>query len=314
MAKLWAVGIAALALGLAYAPNFRELFSTWQLNPNYSHGFLVVPIALFILWQRLSGAQPASSSGAIPAPWWGWIFLIAFLAIRAAAYERNFQWLETATILPVIICLTWTFGSWPLLRRVWPAVVFLIFMLPLPPLIDNLLAHGLQGFAASGSCFLLQMSGLWAVRQGNVILLGMRDGKMVPLDVAIACNGLSMLMALTATVTATIILVSLPTWKRLSLLLSVVPIALFSNMVRIVTTGWCYYLIVGPRGKEWAHTLSGWLMPLLALVLVGIELGIFSWLVPKETEDDDKPIIPFMYVHERSSGKKKPGNQDHGEI
>src|ERR1700678_3248836 len=44
----------AVVLGLAYWPNFRELYSTWKDDPNYSHGSLVIPIALVILWQRLS--------------------------------------------------------------------------------------------------------------------------------------------------------------------------------------------------------------------------------------------------------------------
>jgi exosortase len=314
-AKLWACGAAILVLSLAYAPNLRGLFSMWWLDPSYSHGFLVVPIALVILSQRLSGLQPGSSSStAIPAPWWGWLFLIAVLAMRAIAYEQNFQWIETATILPVVGCLTWTFGGWPLLRRVWPAIVFLVFMLPLPPLINDLLALRLQKLAASGSCFLLQMSGLWAIQDENIIRLSTRAGVIEPLDVAIACSGLKMLMTLAATVTATICLISLPTWKRICLLLSVVPIALFSNMVRIVATGWCYYRLTGPGAKEWAHDISGLLMMPLALILVGLELGILSWLVPVESEDEDKPIIPFQYVGKKNSGKEKSGNQDLNEI
>ena len=270
---------------------------------------------LVILSQRLSGVQPASSSAtAIAAPWWGWIFLVAVLAMRTIAYEQNFQWVETVTILPVVICLAWTFGGWPLMRRAWPAIVFLVFMIPLPPLINERLALPLQKFAAMGSCFLLQMSGFWAIQEGNVIHLSTHKDVMMPLDVALACNGLKMLMTLTATVTATICLISLPTWKRICLLLSVVPIALFSNMIRIVATGWCYYLLTGPRGKEWAHDVTGWLMMPLALVLVGLELGILSWLVPKESEDEDKPILPSHYMSKKKSGKEKSGNQDLGEI
>ena len=119
-------------LGLAYAPNFRDLYSIWNADPNYSHGKLVIPIALFILWRRLSETSAEPSPTAVPAPWWGWVFLTAILAVRAIAYEQNSQWVETATLVPAIACLTWTFGSWPLLRRVWPAIVFLVFLLPLP--------------------------------------------------------------------------------------------------------------------------------------------------------------------------------------
>ena len=79
----------------------------------------------------------------------------------------------------------------------------------------------------------------------------------MPLDVALACNGLRMLMTMAATITATIILIPLPTWKRITLLASTVPIAMLSNMIRIVATGWCYYEITGPTAKQWAHDVSG---------------------------------------------------------
>ena len=304
-ARLWALAAATLVFGLAYAPNFRVLIAKWQEDPNYSHGFLVIPIAVGILWQRLAGAKPEPSAGAVPAPWWGWVFLTAVLALRSIAYEWNLQWSETATILPAIACLTWAFGSWPLLRRVWLAIAYLVFMLPLPQSINNLIALPLQRIATSGSCFLLQLSGMWAIQpgQGNVINLDTPHG-MVPLDVALACNGLRMLMTMVATVVAILILIPLPTWKRIVLLVSVVPIALLSNMIRIVTTGWCYYLITGPSAKRWAHDLSGWLMMPLALALVGLELCILSWLVPDEDEpgaDDGKPIL--LMTHHKAKNR-----------
>ena len=168
-ARIWALGAATLVLGLAYAPNFRDLYSIWNADPNYSHGYLIIPIALFILWRRLSDIPAKPSPTTVPAPWWGWVFLSAVLALRAIAYEQNSQWVETATLLPVIACLTWTFGSWPLLRRAWPAILFLVFLFPLPPGVNDLIALPLQRIAASGSCFLLQLSGLWAIQEGNVI-------------------------------------------------------------------------------------------------------------------------------------------------
>ena len=43
------------------------------------------------------------------------------------------------------------------------------------------------------------------------------------------------------------------------------------------------------------------MMP-LALALVGLELGVLSWLVPKETEDD-KLVSPLLHVSKKDSGK-----------
>jgi exosortase len=295
-AKLLALGAATLVLIWAYKPNFLVLIAFWQSDPNYSHGFLVVPIALYILWQQLASPEPRASDIRTPAPWWGWLSLVPLLAVRSIAYEWNAYWLETATILPVIAALVWSFGSWPLLRRIWPAIAFLVFMLPLPQVVNSWLALPLQKIAASSSSFLLQLSGIWVIPVGNVINLSTPHG-MEQLDVALACNGLRMLMTMAATVTAAIILIPLPTWKRITLLLSVVPIALVSNMVRIVATGWSYCVIKEASVKHWAHDLSGWMMPLLAMALVGLELGVLSWLVPREdntSDDAGKVLLAYL--------------------
>ena len=308
--RIWALGAAILVLGLAYAPNFRDLYSTWNDDPNYSHGKLVIPIALVILWRRLSDTSAEPAETAVPAPWWGWVSLTAILAVRAIAYEQNSQWSETATLLPAIACLTWTFGGWPLLRRVWPAIIFLVFLLPLPLAVNDLIALPLQRIAATGSCFLLQLSGLWAIQAGNVIHLTTPHGS-VPLDVALACNGLRMLMTMAATITATIILIPLPTWKRITLLASTVPIAMLSNIIRIVATGWCYYAVTGPTAKQWAHDVSGWLMMPLALILVGLELKLLSWLAPDEARDTDEgQKLMIAMINERASLKKTQQDGD----
>ena len=313
----WALGAAALVLAVAYAPNFLDLFRTWSSDENYSHGFLVIPIALFILWRRLTEVTWEEPLEVVSAPWWGWLFLAAILVVRAVAYEKSFQWVETATVLPAIIGLTWAFGGWPLLHRAWPAILFLVFMLPLPTSVNNLVALPLQRFAATGSYRVLQLSGFWVIQQGNVLQLDTPFGTR-PLDVALACSGLKMLMTLAATVTATIMLLPLPTWKRLVLLASAVPIALISNISRIVTTGWCNYYIEGKadlrlfgwsqNGLHWRTTSPGWMMMPMALILVWLELQVLSWLTPKPPTDppeDDRKVSLSLLANRGLEGKGK---------
>ncbi len=310
----WAAGAVTLMLALAYAPNFRELVSSWSSDPNYSHGYLVIPIAAFILWRRLEENPWERSTGQIRGSWLGWTLLAIILAVRFVAYERGLQWVETATLLPAITCLTWTFGGGELLLRAWPSILFMVFMLPLPSSINGLISLPLQRVAATGSCYVLQLSGFWVIQSGNVLGLRTPHGPR-SLDVALACNGLKMLMCLAATVTATIILLPLAKWKRIALLVSAVPIALISNIFRIVGTGWCYYYIQGEKAKEWAHDISGWLMMPMALILVGLELQLLSWLDPEKTaeEAEDQKLVLPMFT-EKSSGKKPAKNADLHEL
>jgi exosortase len=268
----WQVTLAvvAIVLGWSYAPNLRSLVAIWNEEPNYSHGFLVVPVVLVIVWRRWVEEDPPT----LRPSWWGWAGLAVMLVVRAVCYERGAEWTETATLLPVVACLTLAAGGWPLLRRVWPAIAFLVFLLPLPLSVNSILAQPLQRVATTWSTALLKLTGLWVVAEGNVILVGGDQ-----LEVAAACNGLSMLMCLAATVAAMTILVPMAVWKRVALFLSIIPIALVSNVLRIAATAWCYHLFGAKVGGHFAHDAAGWLMMPVALILVGLELALLSWLV-----------------------------------
>ena len=131
-----------------------------------------------------------------------------------------------------------------------------------------MLAQPLQTVATEASVAVMKLTGLWAIAEGNLIYLGSR-----PLEVAEACNGLSMMMSLMAVVVATLLLVPLSNWMRGLLFLSAAPVALASNVIRIVATAWCVHRLGVESGGRFAHDLAGWLMMPLALLLVGPGAG-----------------------------------------
>src|SRR4029079_16068870 len=134
----------------------------------------------------------------------------------------------------------------------------------LPPRINLMLAGPLQDLATWGSTILLQALGLPVVREGNVIFVGADR-----LNVAEACNGLSMLLSFVTLITATVILLrSRPAWERAVLLLSTVPIALLSNILRITIIGLCYRGLGAEWGHKLGHDYGGYLMMPIALLLV----------------------------------------------
>lgn len=276
-ASLGAAAAVTLALAASYAPNLAWLAQTWWAEPNYSHGFLVAPIAAAILWQR----RDALRGLAIRPHAAGWVLLAALLALRVYLYERNEIWLETATLPVAAAALVLSFGGPRLLLWALPGLLFLPFMLPLPVSVNLMLSGPLQALATVASATLLTATGLPVITQGNVIHLGAQ-----PLEVARACNGLSILMSFVTLVTATVIFArDHPTWQRLLLLLSTVPIALVANVLRITGTAWCYHLFGAKFGDKIAHDTAGWLMMPIALILIWAELKVFTWLVVEERVD-----------------------------
>jgi exosortase len=276
---------AALILIGAYASNLGDLIRTWYNEPDYSHGFFVIPVAAAVAWRRTRGITAADL---VPSAW-GLASLAAVLAARTAFFERGDFWFETATLLPATAAVTLACGGWGLLRRTWPAVAFLAFMLPIPPSISSVLSLPLQKIAATASGTLLRLSGMWVLNEGNVLDLGGEK-----LEVATACNGLAMLMSLAATVAAIVLLVPMGRGKRAALLVAALPIALLCNVLRIVGTAVCYNALGSDAGRHIAHDVAGWLMMPLALALIGLGLTWSSWLVrPRETTAE-APLPPAV--------------------
>jgi exosortase len=269
-----AIGAVVLCLACSFLPEFGELARTWRTNPNYSHGYAVIPIALFIAWRAMRTGPPVEVRSDYA---WGLALIVVALVVRAVADDRGMRWVDMVMLLPVVAGIVLGFGGRELLRRTWPAIAFLVFMMPLPERLNSVLSRPLQGVAASGSASFLRLCGVWVLVEGNDLVLGVDH-----LEVAAVCNGLSMLMSLATTVAATTLLLPLAVWKRAFLLLSVIPISLACNILRIAATAWCYQRFGPEFGSKYAHDAAGWFMMPTAILAVAIEIKILDWLVAHE--------------------------------
>jgi exosortase len=279
-----AVLLVAAVLGGSYASSFVWLVQRWNHDPNHSYGYFVIPIALAIFWDR----RCLLDHGRLAPRWWGVLPLVALLVLRFLLYERNEQYIETASIPLVLAAIALALGGWHLVEVAWPAIVFLFLMLPVPPRMNSFLASPLQRLATIGGVDLLQVLGMPVLAEGNVIIVGGDQ-----LEVARACNGLSMLLSFVTLVTATVLLVRRPLWERVVLLASAIPIALLSNILRITVTAWCYHRFGRETGERLAHDAAGWAMMPVALGLVYLELRVLAWLFV-DVEEVEAPVYRLV--------------------
>ena len=119
-----AAALVVLALGASYAPIFANLVDQWNSDPNNTYGFLVIPIALVILWERrgLFDRSQLAPKG------WAFLPLVALLGLRYLLFEWNEKYVEAATIPAVLGLLGLALGGWHLIRVAFPALVFLMFV------------------------------------------------------------------------------------------------------------------------------------------------------------------------------------------
>jgi exosortase len=278
------VPAAALCLLWVYWPTLVEMAGRWGAESQYSHGYLVPAFALYLLWARRSligGQVPPQPS------WWGLPLLAAGLGLRFAGTYLYFDWLAAISLLPCLAGLAALTGGKGALRWCWPAVAFLVFMIPLPHRLEVALAHPLQRLATLVSTYALQTLGFVAFAEGNVIHLG-----EVRIGVVEACSGLSMLMIFFALSTAVTLVSTRSPLERGLVFVSAVPIAVLANIVRILATA----ILHKTAGRELAdlvfHDLAGWLMMPLALGMLWVELRLLSWLLqPARTTEPEELVL-----------------------
>ncbi len=260
-------------LGWAYLPTLQQLIHLWFHEPQYSHGILVPFFAAYLFWQRRS--QASMGKPASPIGWLGYPLLFLGLAGHLLGGLTDFVSLDALSLLFCLAGIVFLIGGKPLWQQAWPALCFLVFMIPLPYRVEIMMGQDLQRIATWGSTFALQTLGQPAVAEGNIILI--RD---VKLGVAEACSGLRMLMTFAAFSVAAVFLVQRSWLEKLLILLSSVPIAMLTNILRIVSTGLAYiYLGNESHAVHFLHDLYGWLMMPIGLGLLMLELWMFKHLL-----------------------------------
>ena len=174
-------------------------------------------------------------------------------------------------------------GGRRLLQWAGPAVAFVIFMFPLPSVIEHSLLRFLQKLAAVASTTVLQLTGMPVFRVGNQLVIeGLAED--LKLEVAEACSGLRMGTIFVAMTVAMVFLIQRPWWDKFTILLSAIPVALLVNVMRIVATAMLFYAFPDNKDlQKLVHDYAGFAMMPVAMGILWLELTILSNLT---IEDD----------------------------
>jgi exosortase len=273
-------GVLAAAVTLAYF-NMLQFTSTFWIKDEYSHGWIVPLIAAYLFWIR---KKPLVETAEMDR-WIGVGMVVAcmFLRVWAAYYDYNNP--DRLSFIVALLGVTMIAGGRSMLRWAGLPLAFLLFMYPLPAFLENTLLMKLQTMATIASTWVFQTMGLSAARDGNTISI---DGLAKPLQVIEACSGLRMLTIFGAMSVALAMIIERPWWDRLIILLSAIPIALASNVIRIVLTGLLQMLFGQETGwlSHLIHDWAGFAMMPIGLGILWVEMAILSRLtIPVDADD-----------------------------
>jgi len=252
------VGIVVALIAALFVSVLADMAHDWWIEPAWSQGMLLPPLALYIAWiQRsriLSCAATPDQRG---------LFLTALACVTYLLGRLASEFFLTRMSFVILLAgLIWTFWGRGRLRRLVLPLLLLASMVPLPVMLYNSLAGPLQLLASEGATQIAQSAGVSVFRDGNVIQLA-----GATLGVAEACSGLN---ALSALIVGSLLLGYLfcSGWvARIALIVASVPLAIGVNVIRVAGTA-----ILADFNREFAlgfyHAFSGWLVFVAGLGLL----------------------------------------------
>jgi exosortase len=266
-------GAAVVLAGfvLLYYQVLSKLIYDWENDGNYSHGFLIVPIALYLAWERrhkfFAAPHAPSNLGLLVVA--GSVLVLLTGIFGAELFLTRISIVGTVVGSLLFLC------GWARLRVLAFPVAFLLLMIPLPAIIFNQIAFPLQLLASQAGEVTLRAAEIPVLREGNVLVLA-----NTKLEVAEACSGIRSLVSLITLAIMFGYFTDQRAWVRIFITLSAIPVAIVANAGRVAGTGIAAHY-VGPEAAEgFFHEFSGWIVFLVAFALMMAIQRLVVMLVP----------------------------------
>jgi exosortase len=251
-----AAGLALLAI-----PTLIDLSQqTWSRDFG-AYGPIVLATGAWLLWRKI----PELSAGAVRGPdWITWPLLALSLVLFVFGRAFDFLTLETAGVYGVGLAMLNAKVGPKAMIACWFPLLYLAFVIPPPNTFLADVTSPLKEFVSFFATSVLSHLGLPVAREGVTIYVAQYQ-----LLVEDACSGMNSIVGLIAVSLLYIYLMRGASWVySLVLVVLVVPIAVLTNILRIMTLILLTYYAGNDVAQGFLHFTAGMVLFAIALMLV----------------------------------------------
>ena len=287
------VVVYAGLIALLYYDGLSHMVRGWG-SDDYNYCYLVPFVLLYMIWEKRDAIKrlPVQVSG------FGFLLFLPALALFWFG-ELGGEYLTLyLSAWMMVMALFWIHAGWYRFKEILFPLMMIPAMFPLPSFLHNRLSLKLKLLSSQIGVEMMQLAGMSAYREGNVIDLGFTQ-----LQVVDACSGLRYLFPIIILGLLLAWFFRAPFWKRLMLVLSTLPLIVATNSIRIAATGLLYESFGAKVAEGFFHDFSGWLIFMVTLAILLLEM----WLLEKmpghlsRTFHDDSAKRMFGPVSSSSS-------------
>lgn len=272
------IGLLAVCI-----PIFLHLAETsWETEEN-SHGPIILLVTCWLVWEK---RHVLVDSVAKPSHFLGWSLLIASLLVFIIGRSQSINTLEVAALVPMLAAVLLLMRGWAALRAMWFPLLFLMFLIPLPGLLVEIITGTLKQHVSGIAESILHAAGYPIARSGVMLSIG-----QYKLLVADACSGLNSMFSLTALGLLYLYIMAYRNWVHIGLvLLAILPIAFAANVVRVMILVLITYHYGDEAGQGFAHAAAGMVLFMIALVLLLAFDGLLRMIFSRADFFKERPI------------------------
>ena len=266
-----AIGALAGSFVLLYWPVITKLVHDWSIDENYSHGFLIPPLAAYLIWERRHELTAAPASGSRL----GLVIIVGSILVLLAGLLGAELFLSRLAMLGTLIGGVLYVLGWRHLKMLAFPLGILLLIIPIPAILFNQVVFPLQLVASRAGEAALAGAGIPVLREGNIITLA-----NTTLEVAEACSGIRSLVSLLTLAIVFGYFTDPRPGIRVAIALSAIPVAIAANALRVAGTGIAahYYGVAAAEG--FFHSFSGWIVFLAAFGMLFVVFRILLWMAP----------------------------------
>src|SRR5579864_3975252 len=282
------VALAALAIVVCLfllRETAAEIVWQWYSSATYNHGFLIIPICLYLAWRERSAARDLAV-----APELRGVLLVGLVcAAWLVGHVTGTLVVQELCLVAIIQAVILTMFGWPVARKFAFPLLYLYFAVPM----GDSLEPRLQSITASLAVDLLKLSGVPVFADGNFISVPTGN-----FDVAEECSGLRFLTASMAIGTLFAMTIYRSWWRRAAFVGLSFFVPIVANGVRAFGIIWLAYSTNNVLAHGVDHIVYGWVFFSLVLLLV--------LLIGMSFREDRQPLAASGPGPRASAPRSKP--------
>ena len=279
-----AVALLAASFAVLFWPVIAKLVHDWGIDDNYSHGYLIPPLAAYLAWERREQllAEPARRSLS------GIVLVAGSVLVLLAGLLGAELFLTRIALLGTLVGGVLFVLGWKHLQMLAFPLGILLLMIPIPAILFNQVVFPLQLLASRAGETALVAAGIPVLREGNIITLA-----NTTLEVAEACSGIRSLVSLLTLAIVFGYFTDRRAGVRLAIALSAIPVAIAANALRVAGTGIAAHYYGTAAAEGFFHSFSGWIVFIAAFAMLFGIIRLLRWLVPEPIHTDTVGVPAF---------------------